>query len=808
MRHRTGIIRAGLAAIALTAAAWGWGSPGAVPVAAAEETAGLTFSAESGVYAQEFDLTLSAGGDTIYYTMDGSNPADDNSTREKYTAPIPIRDRSGDPNVLSAIDPGLFDSANVRWDRANKKFVSTISPPEDSKVDKITVVRAVSQDSAGNYSEVQTHTYFVGEMADHIHGIKESCEAAGMDLSIMSIAVQKEDFFDPERGIYVHGNIFDKALEEYLKRDSISDRNATDVARSLDANYKQKGKDWERPAHVDYFESNGETTELKLGQDCGIRIQGNYSRSDLQKSLRLYAREDYGQKNFKYEFFGDIAKNDNGETIGKYKKLTLRNGGNCAFTTKFSDAYWQSLIRDLNCENQASRACVVYLNGEYWGIYILQEEYDNNYFEETHGVNKDNVVIYKGDAESEAIGYKLDEGELPAGETDVSYYFRDLLEFFQTHENLDSQEDYDAFAQLVDVDSVRDYFAVNVWINNKWDWPGKNWSVWKVTQKEDGNPYGDGRWRFCFYDMDFGGVSGASDAGTNTMAEDNYKEYGLLDTSTSNPVVLMFAYCMTNDTFRADFANTLTGLSENNFKADTAIAVCDQYRDTYKPLYDQFFARYNVEKDYNANNSINGGYASHACIVGFVQNRAQAIPNILSWTETTMAKIKGSSGTLPTSPTPSAPAGEQPSTPPSDSPTMTPDPGASPVPDPGTSPVPDPGTSPVPDPSTGSQVGATDSPPTCIGMPTVTCKLKVTAKKGKKQIKVVTNKKAKVTVTVSRKIIKKGKKKVKTITYSAKKNKKGKIIIKLANKLKKKDKITVTASKSLYIPAVKNIKIK
>lgn len=91
----------------------------------------------------------------------------------------------------------------------------------------------------------------------------------------------------------------------------------------------------------------------------------------------------------------------------------LRNGGNYAFAgTKYNDAYWQSMLSDLDCETQGSRACVVYIDGEYWGLYILQQDFDDSYFEETHGVNKDSVVVYKAsDADAdEEYGYKLDEG--------------------------------------------------------------------------------------------------------------------------------------------------------------------------------------------------------------------------------------------------------------------------------------------------------------------------------------------------------------------------------------------------------------
>lgn len=47
-------------------------------------------------------------------------------------------------------------------------------------------------------------------------------------------------------------------------------------------------------------------------------------------------------------------------------------------------------------------------------------------------INKDSVVVYKAsDADAdEEYGYKLDEGTLPDGETDVNYFYRDLMNFF------------------------------------------------------------------------------------------------------------------------------------------------------------------------------------------------------------------------------------------------------------------------------------------------------------------------------------------------------------------------------------------
>lgn len=592
---------------------------------------GIGFSRSSGVYVNGFTLAIVPKTEgKVYYTTDGSNPQT-SSTRIEYTDVITVRDRSNDANQISATSPSLFDTANAAVNSSGNGYDSTVAAPDDIQVDKCTVIKAAVEYADGSYSKVATNTYFIGDIAEHIQGISESCAAAGTELAVISISMEYDDLFDSATGIYVKGDIYDEAIADYLsgnKKLKASD------ARSFAANYTQRGREWEREAHIDFFESDGTASELVLTQDCGIRIQGNYSRSDLQKGFRLYARSSYGENNFDYAVFGDTCLDDNGEVIDKFKTLVLRNGGNCAFTTKYSDTYWQSLVSDMDCDTLNSRPCVVYINGEYWGLYVLQEDYSADYFEDTHGVDKDSVVLYKADAEKYALGYKLDLGDLPSVEAPESFYYQDLINFFNSHDDLKSDEDYNEFIKLVDPDSVLDYFAVEIWINNKWDWPGKNWSMWKTINTStntigDGNEYNDGRWRFCFYDMEFGGVSGAGDATTNTIKEDNYKPNGMLDRNTDNPAVLCFVYLMSNESFRNAYIEKLTQLSSTNFEKENALAVLDTYKEIYTPLYTQFFERYgNIG---SAKNSNFGGYASYSCIKQFLEKRESNIQTMVDY---------------------------------------------------------------------------------------------------------------------------------------------------------------------------------
>ncbi|MBQ7776138.1 MAG: CotH kinase family protein [Lachnospiraceae bacterium] len=594
------------------------------------EASGL-FSRAGGVYAEGFELTLEAEEKgEIYYTLDGSDPTN-SDTAIRYEAPIEIVNRKGAANVVSAVKPVLF-SGNYNYPHnSGYKFECKIEAPTDDAVEKCTVVRATLKKADGSFEEAQAATYFIGTTEEYVQGLAESCAASGQDLAVISITIDYADLFDSEKGIYVKGDVFQDALDEYLS--SGQKLREGETARSLDANYKQRGRDWEREANMTMFEFNPDGAVEVLNQQCGIRIQGNYSRSDLQKGLRLYARSDYGDNNFRYAVFGEDYKNDEGQVMDKFKNLVLRNGGNCAFTSKFNDAFWQSLVRDTAVETKQSRPCVVYLNGEYWGLYVLEEDYTDDYFEDSHGVNKDDVVVYKGDAETYDIGYSLDEGEIPEGES-VDYYFRELIEFFNTHSDLKAQEDYEEFVKLVDPESVMDYFAVQCWINNKWDWPGKNWSMWRTVNTNHDNEYADGRWRFVFYDVEFGGVSGSSDARTNTIKEDNYKPKGLLDMDTDNPAVLCFAYLMTNDGFREEFCNKLLGLSDGMLEKEAALDRLQEFEEIYGPLYDQFFDRYPGTG--SSQEALNGGYATAKCIRDFLEKREDYIQKMVDYCNTTL----------------------------------------------------------------------------------------------------------------------------------------------------------------------------
>ncbi len=526
------------------------------------------FSAESGMYDREFMLAMSTDpGNTVYYTTDGTDPTT-SSTRKKVTSAVRIYNRSGDKAVLATKVPV---SQITPWDNGGRL-------PSESAVDKGTVVRAVTYSKAGEYSNVVTKTYFVGVN-----------NASHNNLPILSVTTDPDNLFDYDKGIFVKGRVYDETPSNW--------------GDDPQANYNQKGMEWERPAHIDFFESDG---SLVLSQDCGIRTQGAYSRADYQKSLRFYARADYGEKNFKAALIPSaFAESDGTTLITKYKKFVMRGGGNDNNYTKFKDPFVQALVSDRRFDTQEGRPCVMFIDGEYWGLYTLQEDFDDHYYEENYGVNADEVVVYK-------------KGEIDEGNEEDIELFRELRNFCTSHD-LTNAANYEAVSKMLDLESFADYMAAEMYIINE-DWPGNNYSMWRTRTVDESNPYADGRWRMNFYDTEMG-----TDHYGNSSTKYNRNNLSNIMKNNYDDLPVIFNALIKNPEFRQMFATRFMDIANVNFNYDRCTSMEQYYLDSYYPELDRYFARFPTWA--------NKSNASEPCrmrMETFLKKRPSYVPTMLS----------------------------------------------------------------------------------------------------------------------------------------------------------------------------------
>ena len=236
----------------------------------------IVFSKKSGFYNREFELSIYAPTEEIYYTLDGSDP-DKNSI--KYETPIKISDASLNENVYSMrADVSARFLEDEIIENGGEVQKEPIYKLPEYPVDKCNVIKVVYYDEAGRKSEISERVYFFG--FDQKAGYE--------DINVISITTAPDNLFDDETGIYVLGEKYSEFAEVGMEEDYW----ARTYWHHWDANYHQRGIEWERESNIQIFDENKNHV---LSQNVGIRIQGGGSRGFLPKSLNIYAREEYGE---------------------------------------------------------------------------------------------------------------------------------------------------------------------------------------------------------------------------------------------------------------------------------------------------------------------------------------------------------------------------------------------------------------------------------------------------------------------------------------------------------------------------------
>ncbi|MBE5950433.1 MAG: spore coat protein CotH [Lachnospiraceae bacterium] len=505
----------------------------------------VAFSADSGFYDKKFDLelTCSEEGAVIYYTTDGSVP---DKTSTPYTDPFTITDKKRSANVLSAITGLCTDSNYV--------------PP--APVAKGTVIRAVAYLADGTKTPVANASYFVGINRQKSYG----------DVPIISLITNADNFFDYETGIYVLGKTYDDWLKEDPSRAYLESWQAV-------GNFSMRGKEWEREISVEYLSADGSAGFI---QDMGVRIMGGASRGGTQKSLKLIAREEYGKKNLKFDLLPGNIRSDETGPVTKYKSFVLRIGGNDANFGRLRDPFLQNLVAECHFETQSSTPCVVFLNGEYWGMYDITEDYSDNYFENNYGIDNNNIVLLK-------------RGEIEDGEEDDLRLFHEMY-FCITGQDMSVDRHYKEACELLDMDSFAEYCAFELYVINQDSmFDNNNWRMWRVRNADHATAWSDGKWRMAAYDTDYS--SGIYSGGSN------YKEDNITGRLTSSkkereenikhyaPIEL-FRSLMQNKEFRTKFLLALCDMRNIYFKPDTATTLLDEMAPDYIRLMPDTFARF------------------------------------------------------------------------------------------------------------------------------------------------------------------------------------------------------------------------
>ena len=383
----------------------------------------VEFSHPSGCYSDCFFLEITPTSPlppdySIHYSTNGFDPT---VSHPLYTSPLFLDDK------LYSSFP-LFSVQNTPDDLWN--------PPSD--VEHILVVKAAVFDASGTrVSNITTASYAIDTLLGR-----------SIQIPIVSICVDSAALLSEDEGIFIPGSHFDPSAPHWT------------------GNYYQSGSSWERLAHIDFMAEG----RLSFSQYCGIRTHGGNSRRLSQKGFSIYAREEYGAKNFKYSFFDSYA-------FSKFKRLCLKPMCSSWSNAGIQEWLCQMMALDFSFDHLAVQPVVLFINGEYWGIYWLEEKPDEHFVDNHYGFDNDAVDLIGNWFGLEENGSNQD--------------FHSMMDYLQDAD-LSDQDAFNAFIPTISLESFIEYQLFEMFVGNS-DWPANNMRCWHSREHP---------WQWIFYDGD------------------------------------------------------------------------------------------------------------------------------------------------------------------------------------------------------------------------------------------------------------------------------------------------------------------
>ena len=226
-------------------------------------------------------------------------------------------------------------------------------------------------------------------------------------------------------------------------------------------------KDYEYESYVTMMDNGVELWSAP----CGLCLHGNDSKKEEKQNFQLRFRSKYGLSKLDYPLFED-------REYTTFNSLLLKSGSEDFKSTGFRDELCTTLLDGTtNLSILACRPVILYLNGEYRGIYWLRERYDQLYCAHQLGVSKDSINLLHT------------YGTVQSG-TEGNYSA--LLKYVGKHD-MKNEEAYKYVMDRIDAYSLMDWYICRSYVC---DLDLANVRFYQSTED-------DGKWHWCYFDLDW-----------------------------------------------------------------------------------------------------------------------------------------------------------------------------------------------------------------------------------------------------------------------------------------------------------------
>lgn len=351
----------------------------------------------------------------------------------------------------------------------------------------------------------------------------EYTEPITLDKTTVIRAINVQDGAAPSRAITLSYIINENHTLPVL---SLS----TDSPSTFSGIYYNKRKYYEIPANISYFEDGS-----SFNIDCGLKMKGWTSLENPKKSMGVSFRGCYGDDMLDYDIFGS--------DVTEFSSLSIRAGQDYPLAIIRNELF-QELCLEMgdNVPTQNSKYCILYLNGSYYGIYCLKEDFSKQYYASHKGVNKSDVTMLKSPVALSSAVYQ-----------EVYQFCRD--------NDMTLDENYDHICSVLDIDNVVDWFLIEGYTANS-DVNG-NMRYFKLN---DG-----GKWQIAFYDLDWT-FNYASNCFTN-----------ITDSNREVQVSQLINRLLTNARFREQLLSRYSELVSTTLSNEHVLAKIDELQALLEP---------------------------------------------------------------------------------------------------------------------------------------------------------------------------------------------------------------------------------
>jgi hypothetical protein len=291
------------------------------------------------------------------------------------------------------------------------------------------------------------------------------------------------------------------------------------------------------PISIEYFNPSG---NKEFGFDAGMKIFGTTIYQLQQKPMAIQIKGKYGTDFLSYQLF------DN-KKLFNFKNFSLRNGGNDNGQTLFTDGLITSLVANkMDIDYQAYQPTLVFINGQYWGVYNIREKLNDDYLATNNSLNPSHLTILENNA------------EINVGDNDE---YNGLLNFVRNND-LSLPANYNVLKANLDINEYINYKITKMYmgywladLNNKY---------WKGSSPHE-------KWRWILFDLEHSfGKNGSDDCHENTLVKISTLNDTLPEWST-----ILLTKLMDNSSFKNEFIQRSASYLNTLFKTETVLNTID-----------------------------------------------------------------------------------------------------------------------------------------------------------------------------------------------------------------------------------------